>query len=143
MPAPTDLDFVFFDIGGTLGEYDAAAGRLVPFPDSARLLRLLRDAVGLRLGVITTLADLSNDQGRALLAGAGLAEFLDPAGFVSDHDAGVAKPDPAIYRFAAAQAGAAPARCLYVGDDLAEVIGARAAGMQALLRPAPPRRPTG
>jgi HAD superfamily hydrolase (TIGR01509 family) len=75
-----------------------------------------------------------------MLTQAGLSQFLDPHGFVSDHDAGVAKPNPEIYRFAAQQAHVEISRCLFVGENLVEVIGALAAGMKALLKPCPPGR---
>lgn len=142
MPPPArGIDFVFFDIGGTLGDRDAATGDLVPFPSSAGLLGAMRDAIGLRVGVITTLGPLSNAQGHLLLERAGLATFLDPLGFVSEHDAGEkAKPSPAIYRFAAGKVGVPIGRCLFVGENLIEVIGARAAGMEAVLKPCPPGR---
>jgi len=47
---------------------------------------------------------------------------------------GVEKPDPAIFRAALAAIGVAPAEALYVGDlyDV-DVVGARAAGMEAVL----------
>lgn len=135
------VGFVFFDIGGTLGDRDPATGNLIPFPTSAKLLAAVRDAIGLRIGVITTLGPLSNAQGHALLEQAGLAGFLDPQGFVSEHDVReVAKPHPAIYEFAAQQVGVPIANCLYVGENLIEVMGALAAGMQALLKPCPPGR---
>jgi hypothetical protein len=51
--------------------------------------------------VITTLGPLTDDDALALLGGAGLAGFLTPGALVSEHDAGAAKPAPAIYRFAA------------------------------------------
>lgn len=136
-----EIDFVFFDIGGTLGERNPVDGSFTAFPSSAGLLRSMRDVVGLRIGIITTLgSQLTNADGLALLQQAGLAAFLDPAGFVSDHDAGVAKPRPAIYRFAADQVGVPVERCLYVGENLIEVIGAMTAGMKAILKPSPPGR---
>jgi HAD superfamily hydrolase (TIGR01509 family) len=134
-----EIDFVFFDIGGTLGERDAA-GRFTPFPSSADLLRALREELGVRIGVITTLGALTNNDALNLLRDAGLAGFLEPGALVSEHDAGAAKPAPAIYRFAAQRVGASVGRCLYVGENLVEVIGALAAGMKALLKPCPPGR---
>jgi FMN phosphatase YigB (HAD superfamily) len=132
--------FVFFDIGGTLGERDQATGRLIPFPSSPIMLTAVRN-IGLRVGVITTLGPMSNNQGKALLQQAGLSGFLDPQGFVSEHDVGeVGKPNPAIYQFAAQQVGVPIEQCLYVGENLVEVIGAMAAGMQAILKPNPPGR---
>lgn len=135
-----EIDFVFFDIGGTLGER-GPTGNLVPFPSSARLLRALHEQIGLRVGIITTLGPgLSSADGLALLHDAGLDEFLDPQGFVSDHDANAAKPDIRIYHFAAERVGVPINRCLFVGESLVEVIGALAAGMKAVLKPCPPGR---
>lgn len=135
-----EIDFVFFDIGGTLGERDAV-GKFTPFPSSAGLLDAMRKAEGLRVGVITNLGgQMSDGEAMKMLKGAGLDKFLDPAGFVSDNKAGAAKPDLAIYRFAAAQVGVPVGRCLYVGESLVEVIGALAAGMKAVLKPSPPGR---
>jgi FMN phosphatase YigB (HAD superfamily) len=141
LPHTTSLDAVFFDIGGTLGDRDPHTGVLVPYPSSAGLLAAMRDALGLRVGIITTLGPgLSDAQGLDLLRAAGLDAFLDPDGFVSDHGAGAAKPDARIYRFAAARLGVPVERCLFVGENLVEVIGALAAGMKAVLKPCPPGR---
>jgi len=135
------IEFAFFDIGGTLGERDQATGKLIPFSSSAKLLTAVRDVIGLRIGIITTLGSLSNSQGRAILEQAGLAVFLDPEGFVSEHDVNeMAKPHPAIYQFAAQKVGVPIERCLYVGENLIEVISSLAAGMHALLKPCPPGR---
>ena len=136
------VQFVFFDIGGTLGDRDAA-GKLVPFPSTRNLLTKVTDPawIGRRIGVITNLGDLTNAQGRQLLADAGLLDFLDPNGFVSERDVdGKAKPNAEIYRHAAAAVGVPIADCLFVGENLIEVIGALAAGMTALLKPCPPGR---
>jgi FMN phosphatase YigB (HAD superfamily) len=138
-----EIDVVFFDIGGTLGDRDEATGQFVPYASSAGLLRKVRDVIGLRIGVITNLGEgMSNADVRALLreGGLDLDDFLDPRGFVSDHDAGAAKPDAAIYQFAAAQVGVPVGRCLFVGENLPEVLGALAAGMKAVLKPCPPGR---
>lgn len=132
------ITWIFFDIGGTLGERDPATGRLVPYPSTKPFLVALRQ-LGLRLGVITTLGPLTNAQGKALLQQAGLAEFIGPVGFISEHDVnGTAKPDPGIYQRAAQQANVPMERCLFVGENLLEVLGARAAGMQGQLKPTPP-----
>jgi len=136
---PTEIDFVFFDIGGTLGDRNAA-GKFVAFPSSAGLLQSMRQ-IGLRIGIITTLGtQLTNAQALEMLKQAGFDQFLDPNGFVSDHDAAAAKPNPEIYRFAAHKAGVEIGRCLFVGENLTEVIGAMTAGMKALLKPSPPGR---
>nr|MBA3319683.1 HAD-IA family hydrolase [Gemmatimonadales bacterium] len=85
-------------------------------------------AAGLRLGVV------SNSDGRveeALLA-AGLRDRFDVV--LDSAVMGVEKPDPAIFRAALDALGVAPAEALYVGDlyDV-DVVGARAAGMDAVL----------
>jgi len=50
---------------------------------------------------------------------------------VISEEAGVAKPDPAIFRIALERAGSAPERAVMVGDSwAADIIGARAAGIR-------------
>jgi len=135
-----EIDFVFFDIGGTLGERNATTNAFTPFSSSAGLMKSLRTQLGLGIGIITTLGSLTNAEGLALLQTAGLANFVSPNAFVSDHDAGVAKPDVKIYKFAAQKVGVPIARCLFVGENLIEVIGAMTAGMKVVLKPCPPGR---
>jgi FMN phosphatase YigB (HAD superfamily) len=136
-----EIDFVFFDIGGTLGERDPVTKKLIPYTSSQGLLTAVHDQLKLRVGIITTLGgQLTDDEGLNLLRDAQLDRFLDPLGFVSDNKAGAAKPDIAIYTFAAKQVGVPISRCLYVGENLTEVIGALAAGMNAVLKPCPPGR---
>ena len=135
------IEMIFFDIGGTLGERDNATGQLVPFPSTHTLLTAIRDKIKVKMGIITTLGSLSNKQGRDLVARSGLAEFFDPLGFVSEHDVnGDGKPNSVIYQFAARAVGIRIDRCLYISENLIEVIGAMAAGMQAVLKPCPPGR---
>lgn len=100
-------------------------GRLAPGTRGA--LERLR-AGGLRLGVV------SNSDGRVeeALVGVGLRDCFD---LVLDSAlVGVEKPDPAIFRAALDALGVAPEEALYVGDlyDV-DVVGARDAGMQAVL----------
>ena len=85
-------------------------------------------AGGLRLGVV------SNSDGRveeALIA-AGLRDCFEVV--LDSALVGVEKPDPAIFRAALDALGVAPGEALYVGDlyDV-DVVGARAAGMEAVL----------
>jgi putative hydrolase of the HAD superfamily len=96
-------------------------------PGTRDALARLR-AGGLRLGVV------SNSDGRveAALEAAELLEFFEVV--IDSALAGVEKPDPAIFH-AALEALGVPARdTLYVGDlyDV-DVVGARAAGMHAVL----------
>ena len=85
-------------------------------------------AAGLRLGIV------SNSDGRVeqALTAAGLREYFDVV--IDSSIVGVEKPDPAIFRAALDALGTAPEEALYVGDlyDV-DVLGARAAGMEAVL----------
>lgn len=138
---PNEIEFVFFDIGGTLGERNSSNGNFEGFSSSVGLLKAMRNDLGMRVGIITTLgAQLSNSDGLALLEKAHLDQFLDSDGFISDHDAEFPKPNPEIYRFAAQRVGVPIDRCLFIGENLIEVIGAIAAGMKAILKPCPPGR---
>jgi hypothetical protein len=132
---------VFFDIRDTLGIVDRR-GHLVKYkPSTDELLAAMREVVGLRIGLITNLPDnVSSEDGKAMVKEAGIWEFLDAGGWVTNHDAGVAKPAPGIFAFAARQMGLPPDQCLFVGENLIEVIGAQAAGMRAMLKPFPPGR---
>lgn len=83
---------------------------------------------GYRLGVI------SNADGRVegLIEEAGLRHHFE---FVLDSAVlGMEKPDPGIFRAAVDRLGLKPEECLYVGDLFpVDVVGARAAGLQAVL----------
>jgi putative hydrolase of the HAD superfamily len=85
-------------------------------------------AAGLRLGVV------SNSDGRVeqALQAAGLREYFDVV--LDSALVGVEKPDPRIFRAALDALGVAPEEALYVGDLYeVDVLGARAAGMPAVL----------
>ncbi len=85
-------------------------------------------AAGLRLGIV------SNSDGRVdqALSAAGLREYFDVV--IDSSVFGTEKPDPAIFRAALEALDVAPDEALYVGDlyDV-DVVGARAAGMEAVL----------
>jgi putative hydrolase of the HAD superfamily len=105
---------------------------------SAESLQRLRDA-GLRLGVV------SNSDGRVeqALQAAGLRNYFDVV--IDSALVGVEKPDPRIFYAALDALGVAPNEALYVGDLYEiDVVGARAAGMHAVLLgepdPAPERQ---
>ncbi len=83
---------------------------------------------GLRLGVI------SNWDRRleALLDGLGLGEMLDTV--LSSAVVGLHKPDPRIFEMAMEKLDVRPEECVHVGDHhYADLLGARSAGMRALL----------
>jgi HAD superfamily hydrolase (TIGR01509 family) len=94
---------------------------------TAQALRRLR-AAGLRLGVV------SNSDGRVeqALEAAGLRDYFDVV--LDSALLGVEKPDPRIFLAALDALGVAPEEALYVGDLYeVDIVGARAAGMAAVL----------
>ncbi len=97
------------------------------FPDAPQVLRALREQ-GYRLGLVSNRHDPLDELAEALdLAWA--FEFTLAAGQV-----GWWKPDPRLLQRAVEIAGCEPEQALYVGDNyFADVIGARAAGMPAIL----------
>lgn len=102
---------------------------------SAESLQRLRDA-GLRLGVV------SNSDGRVeqALEAAGLRNYFDVV--IDSALVGVEKPDPRIFHAALDALGVAPGEALYVGDLYeVDVVGARAAGMEAVLLGEPESAP--
>ncbi|HSF03457.1 MAG TPA: HAD-IA family hydrolase [Solirubrobacterales bacterium] len=104
-----------------------SAIRFRAFPDAAPALAELR-GLGLKLVCVSNW-DVSLPE---VLERCGLDDALD--GVVSSAQAGVRKPDPAIFAPALELAGCAPAEALYVGDTPAEdLAAARAAGIPALL----------
>jgi FMN phosphatase YigB (HAD superfamily) len=130
----------FCDIRDTLGIVDRKGHLVLYRPTSVDLLKALK-AMGLRVGLITNLpSDVSSEVGFQMVMDAGIAEFIDPEGFVTNHDAKVDKPDPAIYRFAAEKMGLTPQDCIFIGENLPEVVGAQTAGMGSVLKPFPPGR---
>jgi len=139
---------VFFDARDTLGEVDQP-GHLVAYRPSTEKLLSSMKALGLRLACITNLPDtLTAEQGKQMITGAVLDEqplltigdFIAAADIITNHEAGSNKPDERIYLYAARKLGLAPEQCLFVGENLIEVLGARAAGFQAELKPCPPGR---
>lgn len=85
-------------------------------------------ASGIKLGVV------SNSDGRVedALRVAGLRDCFDVV--IDSAEAGVEKPDPRIFHLALGRLGVAPAEALHVGDVYdVDVVGARAAGIEAVL----------
>ena len=67
-----------------------------------------------------------------LLEGLGIRRLLDAV--VCSSHAGSAKPDPAIFRAALAELDVPATATLHVGDEpVADVLGARSAGLSAVL----------
>jgi HAD superfamily hydrolase (TIGR01509 family) len=121
------------DMDECLRVYDwSAVPGTAPFPDACDGLALLRDR-GLRLGIVTNayqpmrLRDTEMDQH-------GLLEFFPECRF-SAADVGVVKPHPDIFNTALECLGTSPEEAVFIGDNpVADIAGAQAAGMQAVLR---------
>jgi len=144
------LRAVFFDARDTLGSVDRP-GHLVPYrPTTEQLLESVK-ALGVKIGVITNLPDnVSSEQGRKMVREAVLSEepatgkvrtigdYIPAAHIITNHDAGVDKPDPRIYKKAAELLGVHVKEALFCGENLPECLGAEAAGMRAQRKPFPP-----
>jgi len=113
----------------------AGAAAWQVFPDALPALRTLR-ARGIRSAVV------SNFDARLvpLLAALDVAPWVDRV--VASARAGAAKPDPAVFAVALEALGVPAAEAIHVGDGpVADVEGARAAGMRAVLLDRARRRP--
>jgi bacterial leucyl aminopeptidase len=137
----TTIKSIFFDIGDTLatGVFSPPPVRLVRldlFPYVPALLRSLTDR-SLRLGIISNTGDMDGTSVDAILGGAGIRDFFDPALRLYSKDVGLKKNSPEIFRVAAQRAGlaAVPQACLFVGEDETERGFAVAAGLQACPHP--------
>ena len=95
-----------------------------PVAGALALLQALKP--GYKIGIVTNNRTAEqHDKLRHL----GMAELVDA--LITSEEAGVLKPDPAIYHLALARLGATPAQAVMVGDNwLADVVGARAAGIR-------------
>ena len=99
--------------------YFAERNSVELYPDSLPALR--------RITARWPLASLTN--GNADLQRIGIHAHFSH--HICARDSGVAKPDPRIFRAAAALLGVAPGQILHVGDDpLMDVVGAREAGLR-------------
>lgn len=97
------------------------------FPESADVLAKLRDS-GYTLGIISNFDSRVYDVMRELQ----IKEYFDV--FVISSEAGHAKPASQIFQIALEKAGASPAECLHVGDNLNnDFHSPRALGIKAVL----------
>ncbi len=94
------------------------------FPGIAELLAELGRRT-LPWGIVTNKATRFTDR---IVEALGLAPACVVCGDTTEH----LKPHPAPLRHAAEQLKLAPAECVYLGDDLRDIQGARAAGMRAV-----------
>jgi len=115
------------DMGRRLAERFWSPPSWRVFPDVHDTLATLRGA-GLQLAVVSNFTD-------ALVA---VCETHDLDGYfdclVASTTVGAQKPDVAIFREALRRTGADPAASIHVGDNyVADILGARAAGIDAVL----------
>ncbi len=97
------------------------------FSDAATTLRTLRER-GYQTGIITNGSRLLQNRKLDI---SGLRPLLDVA--VVSGDEGVHKPNPELFRRAAARLGLSPTQCVYVGDHpINDMQGARDAGMHTV-----------
>lgn len=99
--------------GRTLAEAFKRPEAWQAFADVHPALEQLR-ARGIRLGVVSNWTDNLH----RILNGLALSPFFEVV--ITSAEAGIEKPDPAIFTPALEQAGVDPARCLYVGDSLTQ-----------------------
>ncbi len=110
----------------------------VVFPDALEILPLLHQH-GVRTGIVTNAYQPMWLRDREIEQFGLLPHFPDCR--ISAADVGYLKPHPAIFEHALRLLDAQPAEAVFVGDNpVADIAGAQAAGLQAVLRvvhPAP------
>ncbi len=109
-----------------------AVNSTVGFPDAPVMLKLLQDH-GIKVGIVTNahqpmwLRDIE-------MRTHGLLDYF-PTCRISAADIGYLKPHPAIFQAALNCTGTNPSETVFVGDDPeADIVGAQAAGLLAVLR---------
>jgi len=106
-----------------------------PIPDSMAGLRKLH-AIGVPLAVVSNAdGQIAATLERAEICQVGDGPRVPMRCIIDSHDVGVAKPDPAIFDFAAEHfPGVDRSRILFVGDSVTmDIGGAAAAGLRAVL----------
>jgi FMN phosphatase YigB (HAD superfamily) len=108
--------------------YATMTGQWVVFDDTAPVLRELKSR-GLRTLVLSNIGiDI-----RGCLAGNGLTGLVDEV--LLSYEAGVVKPDPAIFALALGRLGTTAGRTLMVGDSARDDAGGAALGIRTLILP--------
>lgn len=115
---------VFFDIGNTLVSQ-------LEWQDGAQVCLNQLRSQGARLGIISNTKGLSRqDLAAHLPVDFDFGRFDAPLVLLSSEQ-GIDKPNPAIFRRAIELAGLEPQNCIFVGEDLAEILAAEVVGMRA------------
>jgi putative hydrolase of the HAD superfamily len=130
-------------------ENDDAAPAAALYRDTYRTVRraiagaaALLEALASRARIAVVSNNLLEEQ-RDKLRTCALERFVEA--LIVSEEAGVSKPDPAIFRIALDRLNASPAEAVMVGDSwTADVVGARAAGIRAIwFNPAGASAPAG
>jgi HAD superfamily hydrolase (TIGR01493 family) len=115
-------------VDGELYEHVMDPAGWIPYPDTERTLRAVRDR-GLKIGIVSNTAhDL-----RPFFAAKGLADLIDT--YALSYEVGVQKPARGIFDAATRMLGTSPAETLMVGDDPISDGGAGAAGLGLYILP--------
>ena len=124
IPLTADTDAALSELReyhGTENLWESVPGNVVPTLDA------LRD-LGPKLVVVSN----ANGRLRHLFSRLGLADRIDV--LFDSFEEGVEKPDPRLFRIALERSGGRPETTVHVGDLYhVDVVGARAAGLQAVL----------
>jgi FMN phosphatase YigB (HAD superfamily) len=115
LPSATRMELYRFDYATCFSVY----------PDVVPALQFAK-ASGLRVGVLSNFGLASLEQ---TLLNSGLASWIDVA--CAATVIGVSKPERAAYTITAERLGVAPEQCLFFDDEMVNVAGAVASGMQA------------
>lgn len=152
MPSPPAVQAVLFDRDGTLVvdvPYNGDPAAVRPVAGARRALDRLRDA-GLPVGIVTNQSGLARrlfTEDDLARVHARVGELLGPFGAVvhcphgEDDGCGCRKPRPGLVLEAAARLGVAPQACVVVGDTVADLGAAEAAGAVGVMVPNDRTRP--
>ena len=100
------------------------------FSDARNIVELFDDALPALQYLAAKYPIVAISNGTADLQRVGLSKYFK--GAISAHEFGIAKPDPRIFKAAAAAVGVSVANVLHIGDDSAlDAVGALDAGMHA------------
>lgn len=98
-----------------------------PQPGIQRLMQVLKEK-GIHIGIGT---DMTAYYQVVKLEKLGLAQYVDS--MVTSEEAGVEKPEKALFQLCIEKAGCLPEECLFIGDNpKKDIAGARSVGMQVL-----------
>lgn len=120
---------IFFDIGDTLLVQESE--HWVWAPSAQETVKLLASR-GVRLGLISNTPDGATQSTLQPLFPDGFFDSFRDDLVILSSVVGIEKPDLRIFLHAAVMARCKPARCAFVGENLAETLAAQSIGMRAV-----------